>query len=165
MLEMRVSHVVEQVVRQFLLPTDGGRESEAIHFQFDIDLSYWGKKAEYEFNERAGLHLLYHRKPECAAVSVFSGLTESPFDRMKEVKKWKHETSHDSCWRDINVFSQLYFGMADRINAKLEKKVAPCEMRQFNNFAMFNGLFQWVPCEVSYDPDDPHRYRRKIVLL
>jgi len=98
-------------------------------------------------------------------VSVFSAVLDSPFDKIGEVQEWKHETSHDSCWKDIQVFFQTYLGMAEEINKELieegYQKAAPSNMHQHNSFAMFGApVFSWVGvhrCSSSY--------RRKVQVL
>jgi hypothetical protein len=117
MLNIRLDSVVNQIVRQELVesnrePLPDGAECVALHMNFDCRLSYY--TAEYTYYQSRGLHLLYHATPGYSYITVFSGVTDSPFDKIDKVTEWKHECTHDSCWRDIGVFSHIYFDMASR---------------------------------------------------
>lgn len=165
MFEMRVSSVAEQIVTHHLQAK--GRENEAVYINFDVRLSYFRSvHSSLQFNSSRGLHLLYHQCPGHATLSVFSAVTPSPFDRLKDIAEWKHETSHDSCWRDVRLYTDTYFLMARQINAQIVEaggaEVAPAEMNQYCSFAGIGrgNLFEWVPVEVTKDPNDNHKYRR-----
>lgn len=165
MLTMKVEHLVAQIVKQEL--RGKGRKNEALYLNFDLGMSYFSKGNEY--SQRQGLHLLYHSLPHGSVITVFSALTESPFARRQDVQEWKHECSHDTCWRDVNTFSNAYFGMAECINAMLRKDgkfdVAPKDMHEFNHFDLSDRLFEWVPVEVTYDETDDFRHRRVVKFL
>lgn len=167
MLEMKLSRVVHQIVEHHL--GGQGREKEALYVNFDVRMSSYYQLGR-EFAESRGLHLLYHQNPGHATLSVFSAVTRSPFERLPQVTEWKHEVSHDSCWRDIHVFSDVYFEMAKRINEKrcnagLGEK-APIEMNQNCFFAGIarNTMFEWVKVSVTKDPEDSNNYRRLVTL-
>ncbi len=164
MFEMKIDSLIERVVRHELLSKCTA--NEAMYFNFDISLSvYKGDSSSY--TERRGLHLLYH-SPYGASINVFSSVTENCFASLKDVgNRWKHETSHDSCWKDIRVFSKTYFEMAESINSHLrihgQAEKAPKDMDQFNCFRDY--LFRWVSVKVSKDPKDTNNYRRIVEIL
>jgi hypothetical protein len=112
--------------------------------------------------------MLYHLRPERTYITVFSGITDSPFAHPKEVKEWKHETTHDTCWRDIRTFSDIYFQMADEVNHKIKKdgyeEVAPARMSEHNYFLVGGDLYNWLPVKVTIDPQDEYNYRRLVEL-
>lgn len=164
---MRVDGLVAALVRELLIEPKG-REGEALHFHFDLRMHYgYGYGTTY-IASRA-LHLLYHLSPGYTYVTVFSAVLPSPFDKIDKVGTWKHETSHDSCWRDIQVFSQTYFEMAKQINEDLmsggHNEVAPVKMSEYNSFPTFGKPFQWVPVEVTKDPTCDQSYRKLVKLL
>ncbi len=169
MLSMKAEAVVNALVKQLLVEDTDPDETRALHFHIDARMSYHGHAEDGEsFNASRGLHLLYHS--EFRYVTVFSSIVDSPFDRLSQVESWKHESSHDSCWRNIEAFAKVYFGMAKEINAALVQKgypeVAPCEMHEHNSFAIFGaGVFDWVPVRVTKDPEDRHRYRRIVEVI
>lgn len=169
MLSIAVSNVVAQIVRHHLLPA--GNE-KAMYFSFDCGLGYYvdSRTVSNRFNQRRGLHLLYHLKPGYGSISVFSAVTESPFAKLKDISAWKHEVTHDSCWRDVRIFTEVYFEMAEKINqALLEKQispaVAPAAMSEYTSFRSLNNLFELVPVSISVDNTDNRNYKRVIHLL
>lgn len=163
MLNMNIENLVNSLVNQELVGK--GREHEAIHFQFDLSLNYYTNNKSY--TERQGLHLLYHCKAHFRNITAFSALTESAFSNVKDIKEWIFQGSHDSCWRNLGIFSNAYFGMAARLNAQLSqdglKNIAPKDMDQHNIFPLFsNQVFDWIPVRVTKDETDPIRHRRFI---
>lgn len=166
MLNMRVDHLVETVVDQFLYGK--GREDEALHFAFDVSMSYYTDTKT--FSVRRGLQLLYYALPHSNTIHVFSARTEKPFTSSKEVNKWKHQVSHDSCWRgtsDNRAFANTYFEMANDVNQLLTEsgfeEVAPIKMIE-HNFC-YGNLFDWVKVKMSKDPNDNHGYRKLIEVI
>lgn len=164
MLSIRIDRIAYQIVEDILL--GNGRENEALYLNFDVRLSYYDNGRTYD--QSRGLHLLYHVLPGMRYVNVFSGVTRSPFGKLSEVRKeLKHEVSHDSCWRDVRIFSDTYFEMANCINEERKKQglseVAPKDMSEHNSFRQ--KLFEWVPVKVSKDPNDSHNYRKLVKLL
>lgn len=188
MLNVSIDTITSALVLQLLVDV-GGKDNVALHFNFDLSLSYHPTgvrkltttKANEEtfsfsrskYGVRQGLHLLYHLKAGYGSVDVFSAITESPFDKCNQVASWKHETSHDSCWANLPLFSTTYFGMANKINAMLKEdgfeEVAPVDMFECNAPCLFNPrgetLFNWVPVEVSKDPQDKNNYKKIIKVL
>lgn len=172
MLNIKIETVVNQIVRQELVeknrgPLPDGAENIGLYMNFDCRLSHYTNEKTY--NESCGLHLLYHCIPGGSVITVFSGVTDSPFDSIKTVKHWKHECSHDSCWRDIGVFSNVYFDMARKINEAMLahglKDIAPKDMHENNSFNGFDKVFSWVKVNVSVDKADKNRYRKVLELL
>lgn len=167
MLSMRIDTLVAAMVRKLLIEDGGDGPDKALHIHFDLSMSqyYVGPNS---YNQRCGLHLLYHC-PYGGSVTVFSAVTESPFTKIKEVKEWVHEVTHDSCWRDIQVFSRIYFGMAEKINSALKADgfdaVAPKDMSEHNTFGLFIPIFNWVPIKVTKDSEDTFGYRRLVELV
>lgn len=159
MLKIELSHIVAKIVQSEL--RGKGREKEALYFNFDIRLSFYTEDKNYD--ESCGLHLLYHCNPHESYISVFTGVTENSFVKIDKVE-WKHGVTHDSCWRDISTFSDVYFGMANKINKRLidddEGKVAPKDMAL--NIFLTKNLFSWVPVEVHKELDS---YRRIVTIL
>lgn len=156
MLSMRVDNVISSLVKQLLT----GDNNNALYFHIDCRL--------YVDNIRAsrGLHLLYQKNVESSYIHTFSSVMKSPFDKIGQVDSWKHETSHDSCWRDINAFAYVYFSMADEINSQLPKAIAPIDMTEFNSFGGLTNasVFQWVPVQIVKDKTDPNNYRRIVTV-
>lgn len=165
MLNMKIDCMVGQIVRQEL--RDSGREDEGLYMNLDCRLSYYMPEGSY--NESCGLHLIYQCNPGYASINVFSGVTDSPFASSKDVPSWKHECSHDSCWRDIGVFSEVYFKMAEKINQALLKdgleQVAPKDMHESNSFNGFDKVFRWKKVKITKDPTDRNNYRKLLELL
>jgi hypothetical protein len=139
---------------------------EALHFHLDLRMSYYGKNEVFDISR--GLHLLYYVRPGYSyPISVFSAITSSPFTKAKEVNEWKHEVTHDSCWRDIRTITELYFQMADQILTAMGeegKSLAPKDMHEHNGFALFGPLYDWIPVEVKKDLTDPNNYRKTVIL-
>ena len=170
MLSINISDIAYALVHQELIGK--GVEDEALYLHVDARLSYCENpsvnRAEV-FIESRGIHVLYHCPRRNGYVTVFTAVTDSPFARIDEVKDWKHETSHDSCWRDIGIFNRVYFEMADGINANLKTKVAPRVMDQACYLSprglLKDALFSWVKVEVIKDPTDSSNYRKLLRLL
>lgn len=165
MLQIKLERVVNQIVQSELL-NKGGRQDEALYLSFDLRMGYFSNNEPY--HESRGLHLLYHVSPGGSYVDVFSAVTDSPFDKIKSVKEWKHEVSHDSCWRDVSCFSNVYFEMAKGINKALRnnghKEVAPVTMFEHSGFGLYSDLYKWVPIRITRkDPSD--YYPKKIEVL
>lgn len=164
MFAMPLDYLVASIVRSEF-PSD--RVGQALHFHFDVRLSDYSE--EVNTTQSAALHLLYHTHPMGSYISVFSGVERGrPFTSVKEIKEWKHEVTHDSCWRDINAITQLYFDMAEELNALRVKAgyeaKAPRDFSPFVSFALFSdGLYSWIPVEVNRDPVDS--YKRTVKLL
>lgn len=161
-----ISILVNALVRQEL--QGKGREKEALHFHFDMGMAHYTNNKTY--SQRRGLHLLYHLNPKGTYISVFSAVTPSCFTGIHEVEKWTHEVTHDCCWaNDIKGISGTYFDMAEKINAALKRdnlpEVAPAHMSEHNGFLVGAPVFEWVPVEVTKDPEDDNRYRRLIKVL
>jgi len=157
---MKIETLIAAIVTQELFG-----KKEALHFHFDLDLCHYCKGGKY-FSQRRGLHLLYHMERGSSYVSVFSAVTNSPLTKISDIKEWKHETTHDSDWRDIGVFSDTYFEMAEKINASLKEagfeEVAPKDMTEHNNIPIFAPMYEWVDVRVRKDPDDKYNYRKLI---
>lgn len=166
MLSMKIDHLIAAIVKQELVGK--GRSNEAMHFHLDVSLSHYIDSVSY--NERRGIHLLYHLNPDYASITVFAAMTSSPFTKVSEMKpeQWQHEVTHDSCWRNINIFSQTYFGMACEINRQLKddghNEIAPREMEENISFGLFGPVYNWVGVKITKDPIDSHNYRRLVTL-
>ncbi len=162
MLKIDVRNVVHAIVEQELIEKD--RLGRAIHINFDLRMSHHTDRKSYD--QSRGLHLLYHRNQNSSFVSVFSAVTDSPFSTIRDVKEWKHECTHDSCWRDVNAFSQVYFDMAECINSVRKKEglatIAPKDMHEWHSFGRA-GLFKWIPCKVSRDLQNDYRRLLEVI--
>lgn len=177
MLSMRIETLVNALVRQELVGK--GREKEALHFHFSLGMAVYTSSENYEkrrksgsidpFEEHRGLHMLYYVKPGFSYISVFSAITPSAFMKVDEVQDWTHEITHDSCWAQVDTFSRAYFDMAEKINQAMVKegleKVAPLNMSEYNTPPLFGPVFDWVPIEISKDPNDDRGYRRLVKVL
>lgn len=170
MFDMRISTLTHAIVRgifQQCSPANSDkRQNEALHINFDVRMD------DYELkNARIakGLHLLYWCPPSSSYITVFSGVTASPFDDFKKVQKWTHEVTHDCCWTDTKVDNDLYFAMAAELNgmrvaAGLKRK-APVEFSQYAGFPAFReNIYRWVPVSVTKDSTDTYSYRRVLTL-
>ncbi len=166
MLSIDIRNIVYTLVRQLLIEP-GGRKDEALQFSFDCGLAYYGHVGDGDeiYDARRGLYLLYYLPPERSYVTVFSAVTRSPFVKPTE---WKHECTHDTCWRDINIFSEIYFDMANKINAAMVKdgygEVAPIMMTDHNSFQAFGKAWEWVGAKVVTDPACDRSYRKLVTL-
>ncbi len=142
------------------------RENEALHFHFDLRMSYY--EDHFDYHQRRALHLLYSLKPKHTYITVF-GSIQSEFIRPSAVHNWKHEITHDSCWSDIRVFSEVYFAMAKQINADMVKdglpEVAPIKMSESNGPSLFYPLYDWVKVNIQADPNDDNRYRKIVTVF
>ena len=152
MFRMSVAKVVEKIVRHTLLGNGKGRDDEALYFHLDLRLSMYDDGKTY--NRAQGLHLLYHCRKGYQWVSVFSAITDNPFVKLDKVTEWNHEVSHDSCWTDLSVISDLYFKMAAEViaDAKADgykKDIAPADLHEHNGFSLFGELYDWVPVEIK----------------
>lgn len=166
MFEMRIDALVAAIVRATF--RDGGRKDQALHFHFDLRLSDYSEGIDA--TKSAGLHLLYYALPGHHTITVFSGVIENPFDGIQKVPAWTHESSHDSCWRDIHATTSLYFEMAEGLNKIREQEglepKAPKDFSHFASFALFEEeICRWVAVEVNRDRSDPYGYQRTIKLL
>lgn len=161
---MQISDVVAAIVKQELY--GNGRENEAIYFSFDVSMSHYTKTKHYK--QRNGLHLLYQVNPGFTYINVFSAVTDSPFANIKTVE-WKHECTHDSCWRDVNIFGDVYFGMAAKINSMLKadglNELAPQDMHEYNINSFSKGLYRWIPVKISKDPNDKNSYWKLVQVV
>lgn len=177
MLSMNIDNLVHSIVLQEL---DGkGRENEALCFNFDLRMHYMVQNKEFAAGR--GLHLLYHQRPSSTYITVFSAITTSRLLSTKKVKTWKHEATHDECWKyDNRSFHEAFMEMMDEINNEMVhcglEAVGGDKMSQHNQFNWHTGVqsgslrynffaFSWVPVEVSKDPNDEHNHRRLIKLL
>lgn len=172
MLQIQVQNVVHAIVEQEL--RGKGREDSALYIHLDLRMSHHTDDKSYD--QSRGLHMLYYCLPHMNYISVFSSVTDSPFTGLRDVKEWKHECSHDSCWRDVNTYSQVYFKMAEDINSEIkqdwEKKhpgriapqVAPKDMHEWHSFGR-SGLYMWVPVKVRKDPKDTNNYRKLVEVV
>lgn len=160
MLQLEVRSIINSLVRQEL-EGKSGNEHRALYFNLDLEMYDLEKS-----RRRRGLHLLYHSLMG-TSVTVFSGITESSFASIQEIQPWIFEISHDSCWRNAEVFQVLYFGLVSELNQhrkSLQKKtLAPVEFCQHTTFR--HPVFQWMPVKVSKDPTDSDNYRKIIQLL
>ncbi len=167
MLNIKIETLVAQIVRQELVNQICRAENLGLYFNFDLRINHNDYPRSY--NESRGLHLIYHANPGGSYITVFSGITDSPFAKIKDVDNWRHECSHDSCWRDINVFSATYFDMAAKINEAmvkdLRKEIAPKDMHEYSSFNGFDKAFDWVKCRVKKDETDTNNYRKVLELL
>lgn len=165
MLSMRVDHVVSMLVNQFLVRN--GRLNEAMYFKIDCSLNVYHDNVD-SYSERCGLHLLYQQDPNSSGVNVFSATTKSPFANVREVTDWNHLTSHDICWREVSIFSDVYFGLAEKINASLKADrkpgSAPRDMHEHTSFALFHEAFVWVPVSIAIDPNCKRSYRKIVTV-
>ena len=165
MLPIKLSKVVEALVRQLLV--GNGRKDEALYFNFDVRIHHHTGGESY--SESCGLHLLYYCPPDMTYVTVFSAVTDDCFASIGDVKEWKHEVTHDSCWRDVEVFSKVYFDKAKKINALLVenggKTVAPKDLSvDIYPAGLGDVMFTWVPVEVMRDFSDNRGYRKVVVV-
>lgn len=166
MMNVEIEHVVNVMVTQFLVRAER-REGEAMLISFRLDIS-----DSDHHNASRGFHLLYHIAPRRTYVDVFSAVTS--YRNSTDIKKlqWKFEVSHDSCWRDVGSFNEVYFDMANEVNSSRQaeglERIAPNDMNQFNRFnrcSLESNLFQWVKVKVERDPSCQNGYRKLITLL
>lgn len=164
MLTMRIDSMIAALVRQEL---KGGKNGEALHIHLDLGVSFHTGHGSYD--QRRGLHLLYQVDEGYSYINVFSAVLDSPFAKIGDVKKWKHECTHDTCWRDIQLFSQLYFEMCKLVNEEMVKdglpEQRPCDMSEHNSFPVFGQMFDWVKVKVSKDPKCERNYHKVVEVL
>lgn len=170
MFEMPLDALCNQIVSS-LLP-EQARENEAVYISFDVRMQDYAVPSP-SVGFSAGLHLIYHCRPHSNYITVFSAVTESPFAKLKEIPadQWQHESSHDSCWRDVSIFNSTFFEMATDLNELRTKKGLPTlPPKDFSTFVSFrpfnfNKLYEWVRVEVERDPNDLRNYKRTLKLL
>lgn len=167
MLSLKMSSVVSSLVEQLLQNDHNRQEGAALHFHFDCRMSHYGS-SEINATAAKALHLLYHLRPGMTYIDVFSGERHNPFDRIHTVDTWRHEVTHDSVWREAEVFNRVYFELAGRVNAHLvskgAKEVAPVLMSEHTRFGIFGQAFQWVQVDIRKDPADQSNYRKILTL-
>lgn len=166
MLNIKLEVLVAALVRQELQEKNGN--DKALHFHFSCTLGYYTPNKSYD--QRRALHLLYYLKPGYNSISVFSAVLPSGWDKIDKVVNWKHETTHDSEWRSIHTFADVYFGMATAINEAMLSdglpEVAPITMTEYNSFPLFhNRVYDWQTVEVSKDPTDDYNYRKLVKVI
>ena len=157
MLSMRISDVIAQIIEHELVQKERVKD-EAVYLNFDLRMYAHVKNNPY--SSSCGFHLLYHSLSNY--VSVFSGITSSPFGKLEEVKEWRHEVSHDFEWRRPPIFSEVYFELAANVNDKLAESgletIAPASMQEVNSFRIGqNNLFKRIKVAVFLDKDDPYK--------
>lgn len=177
MFNIGISHLVTHIVEHAFRDQKGdpnahrnlqkGYDTDALYIHFDVSMAHYHNGGEY--SQRKGLHLLYQRDPGYSYITVFTGVTESPFAKIKEVE-WKYITHHDSCWKDVSTFSEVYFDMAKKVNEMLVKdglpEIAPRDMTEHNFLPLFGAdLYKWVKIHMKKDPTDERNYRRLVTIL
>lgn len=170
MLSVRLDHVIQQLVQQEMISKSSGfpgvREEVVQAMYFRLRLHLYSVNNADTFGAARHLHLLYY----CAggsSIDVFSAVTES-WTQGRPKENWKHEISHDSCWRDIRVFSECYFEMAKQINEERVaaglKEEAPKNMVEHNTFSG-DTVWEWQAVRIAKDPKDIHNYRKTVQLV
>lgn len=167
MLTIEVGSIVNNLVEQLLVKPRGNEK--VLHFGFKCVLAYYEhtNHGGRSYDSHCGLHVLYHLKPQRTYVDVFSAITDLS-TKIHDVKDWRHEASHDSCWRDIAAFNKAYFDLAENVNEKLEadghERVAPMHMSEHNGPQLFGPVFSWVNATVTKDPACDRSYRKLITI-
>ena len=164
MFKMPVQHVVNTLVKGMMQKQEPPK-GKGLLVSLDVQLtSYLGEGLESPFFRRE-IHLLYSRYQGAGSyISVFScvkgyggGLNPKEFT-------WKHEVTHDSCWRDLTVVSDVYFQAAAEINKKRVDaglaEVAPYLMTDHSAFDILP--FRWVDVVQTKVRDDS-RYKIEVV--
>ena len=168
MFRMSIESLTNSLVRSLLQDKTDHNEGEALHFFYDVSLLSRENGKTYE--RRVGLHLLYCKS--YSYIHVFSATTHSQ-RRIADVAVggWKHQSSHDSEWKNTRAFSDLYFQMAHDINDARETdgltSIAPIVLEQngHTTVGLFQPPFEWVKVHMTKDPTDPCSYRRMIKVL
>lgn len=165
MFKMPLSTLVQIIAKTELAKI---KEGEALHLHFDVRMNDFFNDSDA--SRSAGIHLLFSCSPGSNYITVFSAVTDSPFDEIKKVKEWTHESTHDSCWRDIKIFNDVYFGMAKELNEERKKRgfatKGPMEFNKHVGFAGVKGeMSRWVKVKIMKDPTDLYSYRRTVEVL
>ena len=167
MFEMRLDSLIQSIVRSNL--SQNIKEGQAMYIHFNASL-YDFDQSNRDGNEiSVGLHLLYSCLPKRNCITVFSGVSPDSFRGIKEVKSWKHEVTHDSCWTDISVLNDTFFSMAKTLN---DRRVgwglpikAPNQFSQNVTFPLSDKLWEWVDVKITKNPTDVHHYQKCVEVL
>lgn len=158
MFQMEVSRVINSLV-DTLIGKDAGVSAppgKGLLFQLELGLASHTKEGSFMFREH--LHLLYNKKKGGSYISVFSHVGRVALDLRVRQYDWKHEVTHDSCWRDLSLMNTLYFQLAEQVNEKRSEvgleKIAPILMSNHTNFSLFQPAFKWVDVEQTTLPGD-----------
>ena len=175
MLSLDLRHVVNSLVTHMMHEPGRDRATQALHIQFWLSMTYYPDRTrdhgpiakEHIDGVSKTLHLLYHRRPGSTYISAFSFHEPGKRNTLLHSVPWIHEGTHDSGWRDIMVFSKLYFTMAEEVNRQLvdvgHPPVAPLMMSEHNSLVASRlEVFRWVNVEVQVDPHDEFGHRRII---
>lgn len=159
MFAMKLENVVQAIVDIELRRNQD--PSKGLLVSFDVGMADYSTGSNYP-EERGAVHLLYYVKPGGNYISVFSAFSKR-HTSIKELD-WKHEVTHDSCWRDINIFSKVFFDFAQSLNTKLAKMgLPPKAPKDFSENVFFDGFsdpWKMIDVEVTNDPSDNRSYRR-----
>lgn len=162
MFSIEISRIVYPLVKQLMKEKPEGK---GLLFSFDVSLSDHSNGLGLSY--RRELDLLYNTYSRNGTyISAFSriGVLGEERDRKKHV--WTHECTHDSCWRDLSVISNLYFEGARVINDKRVraglKEIAPRDMGDHTGFNIFRPAFEWVDVEQT-KLDNDARFAIKVV--
>ena len=159
MFSIDISRVVSSLVKQLMKEKPEGK---GLLLSFDVGLSDHSQGLHY----RRELNLLYNiYNSNGTYISAFSRTGKMGEERDPKKYVWAHECTHDSCWRDLTVISNLYFEGAYLINgfrvkAGLEE-MRPCDMSDHTRFNTFKPAFEWVNVEQTKLND--YSYDIKIV--
>lgn len=163
MFEMRLDSLVQQIVKSHFPYKNPDFANKGLYVAFDVRMSDY----DVDVTHSAFIHLIYHAQPESNCITVFAGLSTQS-SSIKDVKEWKHEITHDSCWRNINVFNSVYFYMAEKLNeTRKEKGLSEKAPKDFHTFVDFpfvsDKLYDLIPIAIAKDPEN--HYKRILTLL
>lgn len=164
MFEMKIEQILNALVDMELKRNRD--PSKGLHVSFDVSMADYSVGNNFP-EARGAIHLLYYVKPDRTYISVFSAFSK----RFADIKKldWKHEVTHDSCWRDISVVNRVYFDFAKSLNAKrLELGLAEKAPKDFSTnvfFERFGDPWKMIDVEISKDPSDTRNYRQFLKVL
>lgn len=165
MFKMPVQHVVNTLVKGMMQGQETPK-GKGLLVSLDVQLtSHLRGGLESPFFRRE-VHLLYSRYQGAGSyISVFSFVKRYGGGHDPKKFEWKHEVTHDSCWRDLTLINNVYFEAAAEINKKRVDvglpEVAPFSMTDHSAFDIFKP-FQWVNVVQTKVHDDT-RYKIEVV--
>lgn len=152
MFQMKVISVVDSLVNTLLVRQPDMNPGKAVLFELDLKLSSY--EDNETFTSRTNLHLLYNKMHSYGRyISVFSyeGVVSTLIDPRDRGYIWKHEGTHDSCWRDLSLVSDIYFRCARVVNEQRQaagyKPIPPRDMCDNAGPALFAPTFRFVDVE------------------
>lgn len=162
MFTMSLYRLIRTIVDQEMERTPGDiRSSCAFVVAFDLRMDNFSGKGKHA-SRRETVHFLFQRPHDSRTGSTHTffaiGDANTPVDKLD----WEFLSSHDSCWIDAvsQEISKIYFRMADEVETASGVGIAPCELSESADLALFCKPFQWVRVSIEKDLRDEFGYKK-----